>query len=314
MAMQRQRALGVAIGVPALFVLIAVLLNALAPAPSATAEPGSSDGATGEPTRAPMVEESLMPIPDPVELGGPNAGVRDSSADTADESSGIDDSGVGDAGMDDASGAGAGMDDTGAVDRPSARAGKVRVSYSVDTRDPVAFITIDDGVHKPADALDYVQQQQLPVTAFLTTWTVGNDADYFTDFTRWGSVQNHTVNHASFTDSATNLNTEICKAQRLLRKDFGSRPWMLRPPYGSGSDRSDVKNTAQGCGINQIVMWDASVNRGKVVKARGELRPGSIILLHFRPELKSDLEATVKAIRKAGLEPADLADYLVQAS
>ena len=59
-------------------------------------------------------------------------------------------------------------------------------------------------------------------------------------------------------------------------------------------------------------MWDASVNRGKVAKARGELLPGSIVLLHFRPELKSDLEAAVRAIRKAGLRPANLADYLTR--
>lgn len=286
MAEPRQHALAVALGVPALFAVIAVGLNALAPAPDAQAETS-----TPEVTRAPMVEESLMPIPDPVELGGPE------SAD--DDVAGMADPAEGDT-----------IRATGAIDRPAAKAGKVPVSYSIKTSDPVAFITVDDGVHRPDDALAFVRSQQLPVTAFLTTWTVGSHATYFSDITEWGSIQNHTVNHASFDKSDTNLSTEICKAQRILRKDFGSRPWMLRPPYGAGADRSDVKSTAQGCGINHIVMWDASVNRGKVVKARGELRPGSIVLLHFRPELKSDLEAAVRAIRKAGLQPGNLADYL----
>ena len=288
MAEPRQRALAVALGVPALFVLVAVLLNTMAPA--SDAQPQATDP---EPVATPLVEESLMPIPDPVELGGPDSG-DDAAMGAADPAT-----------QD-------GIRATGEIDRPAARAGKVPVSYSVKTNDPVAFITVDDGVHRPQDALAYVRSQRLPLTAFLTTWTVGPHADYFTDITEWGSIQNHTVNHASFDSSDTNLSTEICKAQRILRKDFGSRPWMLRPPYGAGSDRSDVKNTAQGCGINQIVMWDASVNRGRVAKARGELRPGSIILLHFRPELKTDLEAAVRAIRKAGLRPANLADYLTR--
>lgn len=298
MAVLRERALAVAVGVPVLFVLVAVLLNALAPAPDARA-----DDATPEPTRAPMVEESLMPIPDPVELGGPDTDDDPGSEDAG----GATDSGAMDMAVADMGDAAM---TAGEIDRPRSKGGKVRVSYSVKTDDPVAFITIDDGVHRPDDALAYVRSQQLPITAFLTTWTVGSHADYFTDITEWGSVQNHTINHASFAESSTNLNTEICKAQRKLRKDFGSKPWMIRPPYGAGADRTDVKTTAEGCGINQIVMWDASVNRGKVVKARGELLPGSIILLHFRPELKKDLEATVRAIRKAGLRPANLADYL----
>ncbi len=288
----RESALAVAVGVPALFVLLAILLNALAPASGAQPE-----AAVPDPMATPLVEESLMPIPDPVELGGPDTG-----SDAAGDSS---------MGMADPAGEDA-MRAIGEVDRPASKAGKVPVSYSVKTSDPVAFITIDDGVHRPDDALAYVRSQQLPVTAFLTTWTVGSNATYFTDMTEWGSIQNHTVSHASFDKSSTNLSTEICKAQRILRKDFGSRPWMLRPPYGAGADRTDVKRTAQSCGINQIVMWDASVNRGKVVKARGDLLPGSIVLLHFRPELKSDLEATVRAIREAGLRPANLADYLTR--
>ncbi len=292
MAPVRARALAVAVGVPVLFVLIAVLLNAVAPA--SDAQPGA---AVPDPMATPLVEESLMPIPDPVELGGPDSG----------------DDGAGDSGMEAAEPTeGDAMRATGEIDRPASKAGKVPVSYSVKTKDPVAFITIDDGVHRPDDALAYVRSQQLPVTAFLTTWTVGSNAAYFTDITEWGSVQNHTVSHASFDKSDTSLSIEICKAQRILRKDFGSRPWMLRPPYGAGADRTDVKRTAQGCGINQIVMWDASVNRGKVAKARGELLPGSIVLLHFRPELKSDLEAAVRAIREAGLRPANLADYLTR--
>jgi hypothetical protein len=44
--------------------------------------------------------------------------------------------------------------------------------------------------------------------------------------------------------------------------------------------------------------------------ATGELHPGSILLLHFGPDLARDLKAAVRAIRDAGLAPGRLADYL----
>ena len=44
--------------------------------------------------------------------------------------------------------------------------------------------------------------------------------------------------------------------------------------------------------------------------ATGELRPGSILLLHFGPDLARDLRAATRAIESAGLTPANLADYL----
>ena len=64
------------------------------------------------------------------------------------------------------------------------------------------------------------------------------------------------------------------------------------------------------CGIEQIVMWDASVGYGKISYANSKLRPGSIVLMHFSPKLKRDLKLAVKKIRAAGLTPANLADYL----
>lgn len=270
-------AVGVAVIVPAGFAAIAILLGALGSASDAEAAVPS------DVTREPMAEESLMPIPDPVELGGGVYGEAPAMA-------------------------------SGGATPQAPAPGEVRISYSVPTDDPVAFLTIDDGVHRPEDALAYVQAEQLPVTAFLTTWTVGGHADYFSAITQWGSVQNHTTDHASLAEPDTSLNREICRAQRTLRRGFGSRPWMLRPPYGAGADRPDVARTAAGCGISQIVMWDASVNRGRVAMARGELRPGSILLLHFRPELAKDLQAAVAAIRAAGLEPANLGDYLKPAA
>lgn len=178
----------------------------------------------------------------------------------------------------------------------------------------VVFITIDDGVTKDMRGLRYVERWQLPVTAFLSTWTVKDRAAYFERLTRWGSIQNHSATHASLARSTTDLDHEICYAQRALTKDFGRTPWLMRPPYGAGSSRMEVQVTARRCGIQHLVLWDAVVENGRLTEVGNGLRPGSVILLHFTTDLEKDLKAAVRAARAAGLRPADLASYLPRSS
>lgn len=186
----------------------------------------------------------------------------------------------------------------------------VPVAYRMRVTDRVAFITIDDGVHKDPAGLAYVERTRLPVTAFVSAWTVKDRARYFERITRWGSVQNHSATHASLARSSTDLDHEICYTQRALARDFGTRPWLMRPPYGAGATRMETQVTASRCGISDIVMWDAVVENGRLSHAGGALRPGAVVLLHFTPDLARDLKAAVRAIRSAGLQPADLAAYL----
>jgi hypothetical protein len=57
-------------------------------------------------------------------------------------------------------------------------------------------------------------------------------------------------------------------------------------------------------------MWDTVIEDGRVSYRDGRLRPGSIMLLHFGPDLEKDLRTALRIARKAGLRPADLAAYL----
>jgi peptidoglycan/xylan/chitin deacetylase (PgdA/CDA1 family) len=188
------------------------------------------------------------------------------------------------------------------------------VSFTVPSADRVGFITIDDGVTKDMRGLQYVEANQLPVTAFVSAWTVKDRARYFERITRWGSVQNHSATHASLARSSTDLDHEICYTQRALSRAFGARPWMLRPPYGAGYGRMETQITAARCGISEVVMWDAVVEDGRLTGIGNGLQPGAIVLLHFTPRLEKDLRAAVKALRAAGLTPANLADYLPPAT
>ena len=185
----------------------------------------------------------------------------------------------------------------------------VHRGYTVKTTAPVAFITIDDGVNKDRRALDYVRQMRLPITSFVSAWTIKNEADFFVGISQFGSIQNHSATHANLMKASTDLDHEICYSQRMLKSTFGEKPWMMRPPYGAGMNNPTVLRKAYNCGIRDMVLWDAVVHHGKVTST-GSLRPGSIVLLHFGPNLTRDLKAAVAAIHKAGLVPANLADYL----
>lgn len=257
MAALRARALAVAAGVPAAFVLVATVLGfGTAGSPATAAEPAAEPASVAVPFS--VTRDLVRPT-------GPGVPV-------------------------------------------SFRVAAAKDQPALDPK--VVFITIDDGVTKDMRGLRYVERWHLPVTAFLSTWTVKDRAPYFARITRWGSVQNHSATHASMARSTTDLDHEICYAQRALTKDFGSTPWILRPPYGAGPTRMEVQVTAERCGIQHVVLWDAVVQNGRLAEVGNGLRPGSVILLHFTPDLEKDLKAAVRAARKAGLRPADLAAYL----
>ena len=189
-------------------------------------------------------------------------------------------------------------------------ASPMRVSSREHTSDPVVFITIDDGGHKDRRALRYVEAHQIPITAFLSTWTIKESAPYFTRLTRWGSIQNHSATHASLADSATDLDHEICQSQRTFAKDFGASPWLLRPPYGVGAGRLEVQVAAARCGITGMVLWDAVVGKGRLSVPGGVLRAGDIVLLHFTPGLTHQVVALLGLIARQHLRPAPLESYV----
>lgn len=202
---------------------------------------------------------------------------------------------------------------TAVVVIPTASAQALPVTYRVDTKDPVVFITIDDGIITSGSALTYVEQRRIPITSFLTSAQVTKaKARYFKRISRWGSVQNHTTTHASLdTGDAGLIRRQVCPVQGDFNRTFGERPWMLRPPYGAGPSGWTLHSVVKGCGIADIVMWDTVVDQGRLSSRYGDgLQPGSVILLHYTSNLETDLKVAVRAARARGLRPANLADYL----
>ena len=190
--------------------------------------------------------------------------------------------------------------------------GDVEVLSWVETDDPVFFITIDDGLVDSPEVREVIERYQIPVTAFLTEYAVRDKTDYFEAVTAYGgSVQNHTMVHGSLDDPKTDVEWEICETQDRFEKQFGYRPWMLRPPYGAGSSDPDVLKYAEQCGINRIVMWNVVVSEdNKVEYWAPPIKAGDIVLLHWVDGLDKGLEMLLELGEAQGLTPAPLEDYI----
>jgi peptidoglycan/xylan/chitin deacetylase (PgdA/CDA1 family) len=180
----------------------------------------------------------------------------------------------------------------------------------IPTTDPVVFLTIDDGIVQDPAVLDYIRAQKIPVTMFPIPAYVEQNEPYFQAIHATGAtVQDHTVHHNDLRSlSPANQKAEICGPLDEYQQKFGVRPWIFRPPYGAMN--ANVPYAARSCGIRAIVLWKAATNDGRVDTQGGPLQAGDVVLMHFRTDLRQNLEVVLNQIHALGLRPAYLSDYL----
>lgn len=201
---------------------------------------------------------------------------------------------------------------------PAGAKKKLKRTFQIKTKDPVFFITIDDGNTKNAAALKYVEAKKIPATVFLTNASVAGQWDYFHKFaSHGGTVENHTMSHKSLTSASTPLSYEICRPQQIYAAKYGHVPTLLRPPFGNGgyatnskASRNAIDSVASQCGVRHIVMWNGLAEKGRFKFIRGSLKRGDIVLFHFTPTLDRELKSVMAMAKRRGLHPAPLTDYL----
>ena len=184
----------------------------------------------------------------------------------------------------------------------------------VPTPNPVVFFTIDDGMVRDPAVTDFLRSQHIPVTMFLLPNFLHEDPAYFDAIHALGaSVQDHTISHGDVRRLGSGQQQrEICGVLDEYGLRFGARPWLFRPPGGFYNQSTQV--IARRCGIRAVVMWRATMNDGRLdVQGGGTLQAGDIILMHFRPDLRQNLDVALNAARAAGLQPAALEQYLTPA-
>lgn len=182
----------------------------------------------------------------------------------------------------------------------------------IETDQPVAFITIDDGYVRHPEALQLIRDSGVPVSLFLISSVAKQDPAWFAAIRDQAdaTIQAHTVTHARLRGlSATAQAAEICGSADQLEQMFGTRPTLFRAPGGL-KDETTLQ-VAKDCGFKAVFFWKEAVNDGHVQFQQGAaIHPGDVILMHFRPTFVEDYLAALQGIKDAGLTPARLEDYL----
>lgn len=195
---------------------------------------------------------------------------------------------------------------------------QVPVIARVPTADKVVFLTIDDGSVKDPEFVKLLQDLRVPVSSFLTHDEARSDYGYFRGLTRLGdAIHNHTITHSDLPKLPYDLqHDEICRQQDNLEGEFGVRPRLFRPPYGDYNQ--DTVRAAKDCGVQVLVMWslEAWANRIDWQASDNRLRPGDIILTHYRgPQewggtMNDMMRRMLGTIAEQGFAVARIEDYL----
>jgi peptidoglycan/xylan/chitin deacetylase (PgdA/CDA1 family) len=181
----------------------------------------------------------------------------------------------------------------------------------IPTDQKIAFITIDDGIEKNPLALKLFQAAHVPITLFLEVNAVKDNPGFFTPLQDAGAtIEAHTISHPNLKGRPYAYQKhEICGGADWLQQQYGRRPVLFRPPFGT-HDANTLK-AVHDCGMKAAFYWKETTDHGYVFFQEGTtVQPGDIILMHFRPRFVDDFLAVLKAVHQAGLTPARLEDYI----
>ncbi|MFH8471321.1 polysaccharide deacetylase family protein [Streptomyces sp. NPDC018000] len=192
------------------------------------------------------------------------------------------------------------------------------VFTTVPTKDRIVFLTMDDGAEKDPELLQMMDELDIPYSAFLSDYLVRDSYGYFLEMQRLGvGLNNHTLNHRYLPGlSYAEQKREICDQQAIIEEQYGPRPTLFRPPYGSYN--GDTLRIAKSCGIKAVPLWNAEAfpDRMEWREADQDLHPGDIILTHFRGRkdwggsMADLVRAVMKTITDKGYAVARLEDYV----
>lgn len=191
--------------------------------------------------------------------------------------------------------------------------GLAPVLTTIPTTHPVVFLGIDDGHAKLPFDLPLMQADHIKASLYLADSAIKENPAFFKSFITAGSlVENHTVTHPNLSRMTyAQQKQEICGEADIQQEQFGRRPILFRPP--GGDYNQNTRRAAADCGMKAIVLWIAKANGGSMQYQVGaSLRPGDIVLMHFRSEFAQDLQAFTTAEHAAGLHTVLLEDWLSQ--
>ncbi|MFD3834953.1 polysaccharide deacetylase family protein [Streptomyces sp. NPDC058642] len=192
------------------------------------------------------------------------------------------------------------------------------VFTTIPTKEKIVFLTIDDGAEKDPAFLRMMSELKIPYTAFLSDYLAKEDYGYFKDMQDRGvALNNHTLHHPYLPGlSYARQKHEICGMQDIIEKRYGKRPTLFRPPFGNYNEAT--LRAAKSCGVKYAPIWNEEVfvDRWDYREWDRKIRPGDIVLSHFRgrDEWKGTMPDMIRRflnkVTAEGYAVARLEDYL----
>src|SRR6266446_6273444 len=160
---------------------------------------------------------------------------------------------------------------------------------SVHTDGPYIAMTFDDGPSATLTPklLDLLAARHIKATFFVIGENVAEHPEIVERAAREGhEIGNHSWSHPNFGKmSEESVRSQLRRTDDAIKNATGKRPTLMRPPYGSITDRE--KHWIHDEFGYQIILWDVdpydwrrpgpAVVRNRILK---ETQPGSIVLSH----------------------------------
>jgi len=182
-----------------------------------------------------------------------------------------------------------------------------RILWRVETSEPVAALTFDDGPHPSSThlILETLAQHDVAATFFLVGSKVESHTDLALQIVRAGhEIGNHSFSHSILSLlSMKRMRREIGRTDSLLRNLDKAHPKYFRPPVGLFSRR--LLDTAAEFGYTSVIgnvypRDPQSLDKEKIIKrVIDRTEPGSIIILHDGGNsLRADRSQTVDSVKE----------------
>ena len=191
---------------------------------------------------------------------------------------------------------------------------------SVHVDGPYIAMTFDDGPSATLTPklLDILAAHRIKATFFVIGENVAEHPEIVARAAREGhEIGNHSWSHPNFGKmSDDGVRSQLQRTDDAIKSATGSRPTLLRPPYGSITARE--KRWIHDQFGYQIILWDVdpydwkrpgpSVVRNRILK---ETRPGSIVLSHdIHPGTIEAMPLTFDALEAKGFKFVTISELI----
>ncbi|HEV8618717.1 MAG TPA: polysaccharide deacetylase family protein [Candidatus Udaeobacter sp.] len=201
---------------------------------------------------------------------------------------------------------------TAANNNPKSAAEPKITFNSVHVDGPYIAMTFDDGPSATLTPklLDLLAAHHIKATFFVIGENVAEHPDIVARAAREGhEIANHSWSHPNLAKmSDESVRRQLWQTDEAIKSAAGTRPTLLRPPYGSITERE--KRWIHDEFGYQIVLWDVdpydwkrpgpAVVRNRILQ---ETRPGSIVLSHdIHPGTIEAMPSTFDALEAKGFK------------